>query len=82
MGQPKFCKFSPLLARHVITDDVHRRLVVGATDFQDMVGQIFIEIKLIERLMEEFARQSEIHPDRPIDTDEPRMKGYVCILPL
>ena len=82
MGQPKFCKFSPLLARHVITNDVNRRLVIGAAYFQDLIGEISIEVKLIERLMEEFALKSEIHPDRPIDTDEPRMKGYVCILTL
>ncbi len=39
----------------MVADDVYAGLVIGAGDFQNLIGEIFVEIKLIERFIEEFA---------------------------
>lgn len=64
---------------YLVANDIHRCLVICAADFKHLIGEIIVEIELMQRLKEEFSLKRKVHPDRAIETDEPRMERYVSI---
>ena len=48
--------------------------------FENLVGEIAINIEFVKRFGEEFSLEREVHADRTIEANNPGVERYMCIL--
>lgn len=55
-------------------------LCVFERHFENLVGEIAVHVEFVERFGEEFSLEREVHAHRTVETNQPGVETYVCIL--
>ena len=63
-----------------VPHDLNPDFVVFECYFENLISEIAVHVKLVERFGEQFSLERKVHADRAIETDKPSVERYVAIL--